>query len=90
MCGEGMQHHHRICVNGEFGDLGCQGEESETRTCQAQACASWASWTMFTGCSVSCGGGVQTRQRECFRGNAGEAGCEGSTMDMSVCNTQVS
>jgi len=55
-----------------------------------QPCPSWSFWTPWRQCSVTCGGGVQTRERTCLNGEAGDTGCDGSASDSVPCNTGVS
>ena len=43
----------------------------------------WSVWEDWGRCSATCGGGRQTRNRRCVRGN-----CSGSTTDSAECNTQ--
>ncbi|XP_055922961.1 A disintegrin and metalloproteinase with thrombospondin motifs 9 isoform X2 [Eupeodes corollae] len=50
----------------------------------------WGSWSTFTPCSMTCGGGVQESQRECnnpFPKNGGKY-CGGSRKKFRSCNTQ--
>ena len=42
----------------------------------------WGSWSSWSGCSASCGGGRQTRQRECEGGNT----CVGEHNEYRDCN----
>ena len=46
--------------------------------------AQWSQWAGFNACSVTCGGGNQTRTRTCT-GNA----CAGNSEETRACNTQV-
>ena len=40
-------------------------------------------------CSVSCGGGLRSRTRECENGYPGQNGCLGSRQEEGVCNEGV-
>uniref|UniRef100_A0A8B9CWB4 ADAM metallopeptidase with thrombospondin type 1 motif 13 n=1 Tax=Anser brachyrhynchus TaxID=132585 RepID=A0A8B9CWB4_9AVES len=51
----------------------------------------WSSWSPFSSCSRSCGGGVVIRQRFCNNPRPAFGGqeCQGSSIQMEMCNTQV-
>ena len=54
-----------------------------------QACPTWSIWGLFDDCSMTCGGGSQTRTRTCLNGEPGDIGCDvGATDDVSSCNQQ--
>lgn len=63
------------------------GDVNEERECNTETCPHWSEWTEFSDCSVTCGSGIQRRQRECMFGEAGDEGCIGETDDTQVCNT---
>lgn len=86
-CGSGVQSRVRECVSGNPGDVGCMGDVNEERECNTETCPHWSEWTEFSDCSVTCGSGIQRRQRECMFGEAGDEGCIGETDDTQVCNT---
>ena len=50
----------------------------------------WSAWSGWSSCSVSCGGGTQTRARTCTNPspNVCGAACSGSTSQSQSCNTQ--
>ncbi|XP_063288961.1 A disintegrin and metalloproteinase with thrombospondin motifs 13 isoform X1 [Pelobates fuscus] len=50
----------------------------------------WSSWTSFSSCSRSCGGGVVTRKRLCNNPRPAFGGhtCEGPSLQADMCNTQ--
>uniref|UniRef100_A0A8B9QXZ0 ADAM metallopeptidase with thrombospondin type 1 motif 13 n=1 Tax=Anas platyrhynchos TaxID=8839 RepID=A0A8B9QXZ0_ANAPL len=50
----------------------------------------WSSWSPFSSCSRSCGGGVVMRQRICNNPRPAFGGreCQGSSIQMEMCNTQ--
>nr|XP_056716174.1 A disintegrin and metalloproteinase with thrombospondin motifs 13 [Euleptes europaea] len=50
----------------------------------------WSSWTSFTACSRSCGGGVVARRRQCNNPRPAFGGhpCEGEDLQAQMCNLQ--
>lgn len=87
-CNEGVQERNRECRNGNVGDLGCEGETTETKVCYLKACVFWTPWTEFGACSRSCGaGGLKQRTRTCIGGAPGDEGCEGVPAEQLSCNT---
>ena len=67
-CGGGSQARARSCTapRPSTGGAACAGEAEETRACGGQACpvaGGWGAWGPWGGCSVSCGGGTETRDR---------------------------
>uniref|UniRef100_A0A673ID81 A disintegrin and metalloproteinase with thrombospondin motifs 14-like n=1 Tax=Sinocyclocheilus rhinocerous TaxID=307959 RepID=A0A673ID81_9TELE len=50
----------------------------------------WSSWGKFGSCSRTCGGGIQSRSRQCNNPVPAYGGrdCPGSTFDYQVCNTE--
>ena len=51
---------------------------------------SWGSWTDWSSCSVTCGGGFQRRTRQCDDPTPcnGGAECPGSDKEVQSCNTK--
>ncbi|KAM9324233.1 A disintegrin and metalloproteinase with thrombospondin motifs 13 [Gastrophryne carolinensis] len=51
----------------------------------------WSSWSTFSSCSRSCGGGVIIRRRQCNnpRPAFGGQDCKGSALEAKMCNMQV-
>ena len=76
-------------MNGVQGEEGCKGATAERAACNTQACPSWTTWSAYGACSVSCGGGTQTRGRQCDNGIAGQPGCDGMATQERYCNGQV-
>ncbi|XP_028571036.2 A disintegrin and metalloproteinase with thrombospondin motifs 13 isoform X3 [Podarcis muralis] len=50
----------------------------------------WSTWTAFTACSRSCGGGVVARRRQCNNPRPAFGGrqCEGADLQAKMCNEQ--
>ena len=49
----------------------------------------WSTWSYWGGCTVSCGGGSQTRDRVCINGDIGQVGCIGGFIEDEPCNIEV-
>ncbi|XP_060069782.1 hemicentin-1-like [Ylistrum balloti] len=69
-CGVGSQERTRRCDSPSPAYRGqpCSGEALDRRPCTARTCevdGNWGLWTVWSGCSQSCGGGTRTRQRAC-------------------------
>ncbi|KAJ7360303.1 hypothetical protein OS493_016933 [Desmophyllum pertusum] len=71
-CGTGTRFRKRTCDNPEpnFGGLNCSvsGEDSQTFKCNMIPCpvdGGYGPWSSFGECSVTCGNGVQKRERSC-------------------------
>lgn len=47
----------------------------------------FTSWSDWEACDVSCGGGIQWRNRSCNGPFYGGAECDGAFNDSQVCNT---
>ena len=53
-----------------------------------QSCPIWTNWSEWSSCSASCGGGEQSRERECVLPK-GVSGCIGDPEETRVCNPDV-
>jgi hypothetical protein len=83
----GMQFRHpRITVAGRHGGLKCP--EAETRDCNKHPCPAdceVGSWSTWTGCTNSCGSGLQKRTRSHTAPKEGGKSCPG-TLQEQKCN----
>ncbi|XP_062579319.1 coadhesin-like [Saccostrea cucullata] len=93
-CGGGTQDRQRSCTNPapQYGGAQCSGATTSTQDCNTQVCiidGSWSNWSGFGDCSVSCGGGKQSRTRFCTNPKPANGGknCPGSASDLADCNT---
>lgn len=94
-CGGGMQSKSRTCDNPppQYGGAYCVGYSSNTQTCNSHNCpidGNWASWTSWGTCSLTCGGGSQSRSRTCTDPSPqyGGASCGGASSSSQDCNVQ--
>ena len=94
-CGGGTRTKTRECNDPppEFDGADCQGLSNKELECNTHKCpidGNWGAWGTWSECSATCGGGIQTKTRECndpppeFNG----ADCPGTNMRESGCNTQ--
>lgn len=92
-CGNGFQKRMRNCTNPAPANGGrpCNGISMETKICTMKPCpvdGGWASWSDWTPCSQTCGGGFQKRMRNCTNplpANSGKT-CKGVAMETKKCN----
>ncbi|XP_035676052.1 scavenger receptor cysteine-rich domain superfamily protein-like [Branchiostoma floridae] len=97
-CGVGTQTRDRSCTNPEpeHGGAECDGDTQETQQCDTGVFCpvdgGLSDWSAWSGCSVTCGVGTQTRHRSCTNPAPahGGAGCHGYTDGTQQCNTGVS
>ncbi|KAM8931068.1 hemicentin-1 [Pelodytes ibericus] len=92
-CGKGTQTRNRLCNNPppSFNGLHCEGQESQMQICNNRLCpvdGKWSVWGSWTSCSLSCGGGLRQRTRECTNPAPQNGGhnCEGWSLENEVCN----
>ncbi|KAJ8315426.1 hypothetical protein KUTeg_007576 [Tegillarca granosa] len=93
-CGGGSRSRSRTCTNPQpqYGGADCQGTSFEMEACNTQNCpidGAWVPWTSWSVCSVTCGGGSQSRSRTCTdpAPQYGGANCPGSGSSSQSCNT---
>lgn len=94
-CDSGVSIRTRLCNNPPKspGGKDCEGSSSETKPCLDRYCpidGGWSSWVDVSGCTVTCGGGNQTRLRTCSNPppNHGGQPCPGPNRDVQPCNVQ--
>ncbi|CAC5417849.1 Adhesion G protein-coupled receptor B2,Coadhesin,Thrombospondin-1,Mucin-like protein,Hemicentin-1,Adhesion G protein-coupled receptor B3,Thrombospondin-2 [Mytilus coruscus] len=94
-CGGGAQDRTRSCTNPapQYNGAACAGNGLETQSCNTQVCiidGAWGQWQSWGVCSVTCGGGRQSRMRVCDDPRPANGGlhCSGSSSEYGYCNTQ--
>ncbi|CAG5105606.1 Oidioi.mRNA.OKI2018_I69.chr1.g2281.t1.cds [Oikopleura dioica] len=82
-CFAGVKTRIRKCIGGVPGVGGCNGSYEDSMGCNVQGCPEWNSWSDWSGCSRTCGGGLSRRSRYCRNGT----GCPGESYEEKVCQT---
>jgi len=89
-CGQGVLTQGRECFGGVIGGPGCVGAATRVQSCKLEECKEeWSTWTEWSQCDKTCGGGVTNRVRMCMNGGStGQPGCVGEDFQQKKCNTQ--
>ena len=91
-CGGGQKARQRDCLlsYGKAGTnkFGCEGESDETDTCNEQSCPDFSPWSPWSACSVTCGGGMRSRERHCEADGEPVCTCQcfGPVEEFETCN----
>ncbi|KAM5147900.1 hemicentin-1 [Mantella aurantiaca] len=92
-CGKGTQTRVRLCNNPppSFDGIFCEGKDTQSQICNIRHCpvdGKWSPWESWTPCSVSCGGGLRQRTRECSSPQPQYGGhkCKGKAFENEFCN----
>ncbi|XP_073720146.1 SCO-spondin isoform X2 [Misgurnus anguillicaudatus] len=88
-CGGGVRMRLRQCNNPapQGGGRECAGSGEQLKVCNTHNCTDsgpWYDWSPWSLCTVSCGGGSQSRSRTCRA-----PPCSGMKRQSKTCNTQV-
>ncbi|XP_053387975.1 neurogenic locus notch homolog protein 1-like [Mercenaria mercenaria] len=90
-CDMGLQRRTRNCSNPVPIRNGnpCFGHNLDVMQCMPGPCANggWSDWSDWSTCSVTCGGGIQTKTRSCTNPRPSPFGkdCIGKSMDVESC-----
>ena len=94
-CGRGYKERTRQCNNPTplHGGAECSGPPNQIESCNPQACpvdGGWGSWSSYSTCSRTCGGGTKSKYRNCNNPKPAHGGarCRGSSSQSKSCNTQ--
>ncbi|XP_052280866.1 SCO-spondin-like [Dreissena polymorpha] len=94
-CGIGFRERKRVCDNPlpHFGGMPCKGKVTEVEGCDTlvpcQVDGGWTPWSSWTGCSATCGIGMQDRSRICENPRPAFGGlpCQGPADEITDCDT---
>ncbi|XP_038144325.1 adhesion G protein-coupled receptor B1 isoform X5 [Cyprinodon tularosa] len=88
-CSNGTMQRTRECNGPSYGGSECRGEWLETFDCFLGDCpvdGKWQPWSLWSGCSKTCGGGSQQRTRICYGPFFGGQPCPGEREEIRHCN----
>ncbi|XP_052221435.1 coadhesin-like isoform X2 [Dreissena polymorpha] len=91
-CGGGIQWRNRSCIGPFNGGVNCSGDYDERQDCNTQECpvpGLWHEWSVWSLCTVTCGGGTRHRSRTCDVTSFGNltTPCEGPSYEEDNCHT---
>ena len=91
-CGGGIQSRTRKCDSPvpANGGADCVGNKTQTRECSIKPCpvnGVFGKWSEYSTCTVSCGGGLQYRERKCNSPSPKYGGkdCDGPIRESRTC-----
>ncbi|XP_078485763.1 uncharacterized protein LOC100180672 [Ciona intestinalis] len=85
-CGGGTRKRSRPCVRFNQNDT-CDYQAEETHRCNVDACPQYGDWGNYGVCSLTCGGGTQTRTRPCLpEGSTCQEDAQGGASQSRPCN----
>ncbi|XP_035664469.1 SCO-spondin-like [Branchiostoma floridae] len=94
-CGVGIRTRQRTYQEPHGNGVKCRdmSYNTETEACNTDACSvdgEWSTWSHWTECDATCGGGTTRRSRTCSAPapKNGGLGCEGLGQELSVCNAE--
>ncbi|XP_035489481.1 adhesion G protein-coupled receptor B1 isoform X11 [Scophthalmus maximus] len=88
-CSNGTMQRTRECNGPSYGGSECRGEWLETVDCFLRECpvdGKWQPWSLWSGCSKTCGGGSQQRNRICYGPFFEGQPCPGEREEVRRCN----
>ncbi|KAM4736091.1 adhesion G protein-coupled receptor B1 isoform 8-T9 [Anableps anableps] len=88
-CSNGTMQRTRECNGPSYGGSECRGEWLETVDCFLGDCpvdGKWQAWSLWSGCSKTCGGGTQQRNRICYGPFFGGQPCPEERQQIRHCN----
>ncbi|XP_061571310.1 adhesion G protein-coupled receptor B1 isoform X2 [Cololabis saira] len=88
-CSNGTMQRTRECNGPSYGGSECRGEWLESVDCFLGECpvdGKWQPWSLWSGCSKTCGGGRQQRSRVCYGPFFGGQACPGERDEINKCN----
>uniref|UniRef100_A0A8C2WWG9 Adhesion G protein-coupled receptor B1 n=1 Tax=Cyclopterus lumpus TaxID=8103 RepID=A0A8C2WWG9_CYCLU len=88
-CSNGTTQRTRECNGPSYGGSECRGEWLETVDCFLGECpvdGKWQPWSLWTGCTKTCGGGSQQKNRICYGPFFGGEACPGEREEVRGCN----
>ncbi|XP_069393384.1 adhesion G protein-coupled receptor B1 isoform X9 [Paralichthys olivaceus] len=88
-CSNGTMQRTRECNGPSYGGSECRGEWLETVDCFLGECpvdGKWQPWSLWSGCSKTCGGGSQQRNRICYGPFFEGEPCPGEQEEVRHCN----